>query len=415
LLGRAILPQFSFRRWLEKWAYRIFGAAGLGVAAAGLWSARKIRAPARPTILVIGNILFDKDIAEIDRVGRFNWIYLRRLSKILENRILPKDVRVQRHYHAYLSDPKYRCHWRASERFGMALLRTLRLTGPIEAVVSSHIDYWQDEGIRVACSRLGIPFLALCHENYNVPKTFRVRSNEFQKLGFRFNGTAVATFSEHMRDMFVREQICSPNRIVVTGAPRLDIWRRVTNKPGPRIALLAFLNQAKYYASSDYFFSVLDALCALVERAEGWELVVKCKGSRDGSAVAERIEGRPNVSVTSEASLTDVLSTASIVVGGNSFSMVEALLSGAALFVADASGEPDASIFDPTDPLVAQCVQSVGSAEELLCSIDKTMAEGTPTVDHAARLRLLRRYVDFSPDEASAKRVADFIDCFIRV
>lgn len=392
----------------------MLGASGLGIAAAGFWAPRKVRASAKPTILVIRNPLFDKDIAEIDREQRFNWIYLRRLTKILENLNLPQELRSQRHYHAYLSDPKYRRYWRASERFGMGLLLTLRFTGTIEAVVSSHVDYWQDEGIRRACNRLGIPFLALCHENYNVPKTYRTRSEEFQQLGFRFDGTAVATFSKHMRDMFVRAQICSPDRIIITGAPRLDSWRRVTNKPGRRIVLLAFFNPLKYYVSGDYFLSMLDALCALVEETPDWELVVKCKGVRDGSAIAERVGHRSRVSVTTDAPLADALSTASVVVGGNSFSVVEALLSDAALFFADPNCEPDTSIFDPADPLVAECLRPVSSVEELMQGVQNVVASGAPPVDRVARLSLLRRYVDYSPDEASAKRVADFIDCFIR-
>lgn len=407
----------SRRRIIEAASHRLFGPTGLGISAAWLWTKRKVRAKDKPTVLVISNILFDKDIAEIDREGRFNWVSLQRLSKILDRRILSQPIRVQRHYYATLDDPKYRHEWENSERFGLAFLRMLRFRGPIDAVFSSHVDYWQDEGIRRACARLGIPFLALCHENYNVPKTFRTRSEEFTSLGFRFNGTAVATFSPHIKEMFAKAGICSADRIVVTGAPRLDGWLRVQNKPARRIVLLSFLNPHKYYTSAEFFFSVLDALREIVEQRPDLELVVKCKGGRDAAAISNHVGSHPRIVVGREMPIPETLSTASVVVGGNSLSMVEALLSGASLFIPVEGGveqDPDTSLFDPNDPKVREHLHFAPSLDDLKKQVNAALDAGVAALDRASRVSLVQRYIHFTENEASGPRVADFIECFLK-
>src|SRR5262245_17600696 len=101
-LRRFIAPELSLRRVIEAIAYRLFGARGLGVAAACLWVKRRFRGSSNPTILAITNNLFEKDIAEIDLECRINWLFLRRLSRILEKRILPPEIRVQSDYFASL-------------------------------------------------------------------------------------------------------------------------------------------------------------------------------------------------------------------------------------------------------------------------------------------------------------------------
>src|SRR5262249_8101288 len=158
-----------------------------------------------------------------------------------------------------------------------------------------------------------------------------------------------------------------------------DGWNRVTRARGRRIVLLSSLNPQKYYATGDFFFSVLDALCALVARHAGWELVVKCKGQRDMSAVAERVQGRDGVTVVADVALHDVLSGASVIVGANSLSIVEGLLSDATLFVPldGAVHEPDTLMFDAADPLVAQCLNFVGSTDDLVRRI-AAIIEGAP-------------------------------------
>lgn len=399
-------------------ALRLGGAKALGFATACLHVKRRFRSRASPTVLVLTQPLFEKDIAEINREGRFNWFALSaaKFSRI-QKLILPKEICRQRFFFESVKDAKYQSCWRRAEELGAGLLGALRLLQPIDAVLTAHIDYWQDEGLRRACARLGIPFLVLCHENYNIPKTYRVRRQEFTDLGFRFGGTAVATFSDHIRDMFVVGGVCSPDRVVVTGPPRYDGWKRVTNSPARRIVLLSFLNPQKYYASGDFFFAVLDALRRVVERSPGWELVVKCKNHRDEAAITSYLGQPPAICVGYDMPLPELLSSATVIVGSNSFSMVEGLLSGATMIVPAAgghSGDPETMMFDPDDSLVARCVAFAVSPEALEQQVEASVRAGPPTVDRGARLALLQRYVCYSERETSARRVVDFMQSFIK-
>jgi len=417
-LRRYIAPVVSLRHLLASAAYRLFGPRGLGVAVACLEVKRRFRSPANATVLAITNILFEKDVAEIEREGGVNWLILPRLSRILEKRLLPAEIRVQSDYFASLSDKKYEDNWRDSELFGATLLKTLRLRGPVNAVLTANIDYWQDEGFRRACAKLGIPFLVLCHENYNIPKTYRRRKEQFSRLGFRFSGTAIATFSDHMRNLIVSGNICSPDRVVVTGPPRFDGWHRVKNSPGRRIVLLSFLNPAKYYITGGFFLSVVDALLRVVETMPGgWELVIKCKGSRDAKLVKAHVGNLPHVKVGYDFPLPPLLSSAAVIVGANSFSMIESLLSGAHLFVprdGNTVEDSETLMFDPSDPLVASCLNFTSSTEELEQRVKISIEQGAVAAGRAARLSLMQRYVKYTEDETSARRVINFIEKYAK-
>jgi len=106
-----------------------------------------------------------------------------------------------------------------------------------------------------------------------------------------------------------------------------------------------------------------------------------------------------------------------VIVGSNSFSMVESLLSGAAMIVpaaGDQSGDPETMMFDPDDSLVARCIAFAASPEALEQQVQAAVHAGPRTVDRAARLALLQRYVCYSERETSARRVVEFMQSFIK-
>ena len=83
----------TLKRYIEAAAFRLFGIRGLGFAAGLLWSVRKFRSRDKLTVLAVTNNLFEKDIAEIDRDGGFNWVFLLKngFGKS-QQRFLPKTL-----------------------------------------------------------------------------------------------------------------------------------------------------------------------------------------------------------------------------------------------------------------------------------------------------------------------------------
>ena len=408
----------SLNRYIEGAAYRIAGARGLGFAAGVLWTRKRFRSRPNLTVLAIANDLFQKDLSEIDRERKINWLFLHK-NKYgrSQNRLVPQELRQQRFYYPSLSDPKYQANWRDIEQFGLALMRAVQLRGHIDAVLSAHVDYWQDEGLRRACEHLGIPFLVLCQENYNVAKTYRARAEELTQLRFRFGGAAIATFSEHMRELFVRSQVCSADRVMVTGAPRFDGWRQVTIQPGRRIVLLSYLDSEKYYVSRDAFLAVLDGLRRAVGSAPGWELIVKCKNANGTRAVLKHVGTATDLRVGHDMHLPELLSTASIIVGANSLSMVESLLSDAELIVPSietGNSPTETRMFDPSDDLVAQCIAFPNTIYSLERHVLSVIERGQPAANRNARLALLQRYIHYTERQSSSSKVIEFIDKYAR-
>jgi hypothetical protein len=201
----------------------------------------------------------------------------------------------------------------------------------------------------------------------------------------------------------------------VTGAPRLDRWRRVTNAPTNRVVLLSFLNPGKYYASSKMFFSIAEAVRRAVAKSGlHWELVIKCKNVADHQPIRQQFAGFAHIRVGHDMPLPDLLSSASVIVGANSLSMVESLLSAAHLIVptfATNADDPEAMLFDPSDELVTHCIGFASSIADLEQRI-LIASQSPPSVDRAARLSLLQRYICHDEAEPSTSRVIAFIRNF---
>jgi hypothetical protein len=401
---------------------RLLGPWALGFLL-GTRMQRRQRGAGKLNVLALTRAVFAKDIEEIDRQGEINWFiapnhkwWLGRAQKtFIPERLWPRMCG-QRAFYPTLKDPECEPYWRKTESFGRGVLAALQMRGGVDAVVSHHIDYWQDEGLSRACRRRGIPFLAFCQENYYNAYHLDYRSKEFTALNFRFSGTAIATVSEGMRDFFIRHDVAPPDRIFVTGPARLDGWRRVTNAPERLIVLLAFIDPFRYHASDDYFFAIVDAtLRGLASAGEGWRLVIKCKRANHVDLIKARIGDRPNVVVTHKMELPELLSKASVAIGSNSLSTLEALLSQAQLVVPlPDNDQPETWMFDPADTLAASCLRFARSVEEFESALSAVVAEAPGTIDRAARISLLKRYLGYEAADENGRKFVAFLKTFAR-
>lgn len=336
-------------------------AAGIKLANKIDWTGAR---PGRPTILCLERSQFIKDIEELRRFTDLNWVTLNAVKlKQTQERWVPEADRQQGYFSTWLKEA--RCgHIRPIlEKFAIALIEEAQRHMPIDAVATANIDYWQDEAMKLACGRLGIPFLVLCRENYTIPWTVPWMHEHLQKARFHFDGAGLAVFSQATKDAFA-PGFENPDDIWVTGAPRYDRWLHLaplSEAAKNHLSLITF-NDPGYMATNTFLevAEIFDRV-ARVEDRPGLTWLVKCKKRGDRDEVLERVgslDGSP-LHFEYDTPLFELYPCSRIVIGYNSLALIEAMLTDAPVVV-PCWGETRAPrkdlLLDYSDPLTRRVV-----------------------------------------------------------
>ncbi|WP_411036291.1 hypothetical protein, partial [Shinella sp. BYT-45] len=153
--------------------------------------------PGRPTVVALTRPLFSKDLAELRKRTDLNFVCINNeFLGHVQKAWCPPEMRFQTKYQKF-RDARYARAWNRLEAFGDHLVRELRTRTPVDAFMTSHIDYWQAEGARLGAKRNGIPFIGLCREHMCLPIEQRTVRDYY--TGFRYEGDSIAVFGDATR------------------------------------------------------------------------------------------------------------------------------------------------------------------------------------------------------------------------
>lgn len=372
--------------------------------------------PEGRTVLCLGRQNFAKDIEELRKRTSINWLTLR--HKFVGHVQIPwTPERVQQQmFHFCQTGPDVEAARERSVKFFRRFIAALRQRR-IHAVMTANTDYWQDEAIRDACRLESFPFLVLSREHYITREKARVRVDRYRSAGFRYNGTAVAVFGPQTVRTLLDADVCEPERIRMTGAPRLDQWRDrpPPEAPGNTFLLISFA-RPQYGAQAcnrDVFatFSKFADECP----DSSARFVVKCKNEEDRELVLELLAEFPShkLQVVLGESLMDLIGESRAVIGFNSLGLLEALLGPGRIAVpdwADAAANPANRMLDPDDADTRACVDFCSSADALRAWLAGLAAQRPGLPDRMARLRLLQQYFHFPAETSCSSEVARFVE-----
>ncbi len=376
-----------------------------------------------PVVLCIERLLFDKDIAELRRRGSVRYLTV---SSAIVGRLqaawVPKEMR-QQTYHLTYGGGRYDRARRLTDRFALDFVRLAVRRHDVGAIMSANIDYWQDESLRRACGRLGVPFLVLLKENHTIPGSLATTVARHRRAGLRFSGP-VAVFGERTREVLEASGACPPDRVWLTGAPRLAPWHDMElPAPARRDAVVLLSYASPRYRSPETFRAaaaeLVEASPALVAR--GLEPIIKCKNAEDAANVERLLAAIAPaghaVTVKVTEPLPPLLARARLVLGFNSLALLESLLTRAVIAVpawGDAVWPRDRLMIDTTDleaRRLFRILEESNGWRELL-----RRAEGdadTAAIDDElgrARRRFLRRFFHV-PEESDSVAL---VDAFVR-
>ena len=249
-------------------------------------------------------------------------------------------------------------------RFWVAVLTLLRRFKRIDAVISGNFSYAAERALASAMEDIGLSFIALHKENLKTPGRVEFFERVYRERRGPFTGRKILVYNQVERDLQIRAGVAAPERIDITGMPRLDrlhAWRRAhagsaqANRilffvfsPAtgmPRIARKGETPGAVRYEDEEEgdgdisLRALCDQTCqAVLEVAQknpDIEIVVKSKGRRRDLDETARLFGfrseaelPPNIRIVHGGDVLPLIAQASVVCGFNSTALLEAVAAG---------------------------------------------------------------------------------------
>ncbi len=191
---------------------------------------------------------FTEDIlASIGRDDRFGVIALdRSLVKAMATAFLPADV--DDNFYRNVAG-RYADQMSAYRAFCHELWPHLRRRLGIDLVLSGNFSYFAEQELIAALEVHGTPFVAMHKECLKTPGLAPFFEYTYSNRKLPFRGSAITVYNNIERDIQIAAQVAPPERITVTGMPRMDEihrWRRAHAGRGtagdatPRVLFMSF-------------------------------------------------------------------------------------------------------------------------------------------------------------------------------
>jgi hypothetical protein len=376
--------------------------------------------PGRPTVLCLQRATFIKDIGEMRLHCDINFVTLpTTIVKTAQELWIPPEWRMQSYFTRFV-DEELAAYLPYLERFGEALLRAAGKTHPIDAILAANTDYWQDEALRRGASRLGLPFLVLCRENYTIKQDQANVLNHYKKARFRYTGTAVAVYSNTTRDVMKMMGAYPENSVWVTGAPRFDRWREIKYIPLHERDCVTLLSYAyPIYEATENFREAASIFAEMANKRPDLRFVLKLKKDNeaaDALALCPQLK-QSRVEFVADWPLFDLLPRSRAVIGCNSLAVAEALLADTAVIVPawrDALANSNTCLYHYSVPAHQKCIYFPRSAQDFSDLLEKAVRAELPSSGTAMdRRACFAEHLHSDENESSSVLVERFIRHYI--
>ncbi len=368
--------------------------------------------PNLPTVLCINSDQFNRDIGVLwERSTRYNWVCI--LDKELtETQVewVPERLRAQGTYVNEISS-EADAIWKRSGELGLQVIAEVKRSIPnVVAVMASNWDYWNEEGLRIACRALEIPFLVLLREHVIV-EDLTDEMEMYARCKSIPPVTAVATAGDATLNLIKAFKLHPPEILRTTGFPRFDIWDKPASPSYDRpIVLFAY---RKGYDADAHFVEMLYRFAAMARRHPSVPFLIKAKHSPEIALIEKIMPPHPeNMHVMDSLTLPNVLANARGIVGFRSLVLYEALLSGVPILIpswGQTNIEPTKIAPSPGDAQLKGYMEFFSDPDAFERALEELVIHGQPAVDRSGHQALFAKYFRYSPTETATKRVENFV------
>lgn len=374
----------------------------------------------RKNILCLYRESFIKDIHALRRYGQFNYIVVTAGFTRFQQAWLPGELVEQTFYQKNIE--KHPQAVKKSQKYAETLYRLMARKFTIHGFLTGNFDYWQDHYFKIVARNNRIPFVVLSREHPVIPEVCNIVTARYASANYQFHGDAIAVAGQSTFDVIRQSRtICSEDRIRITGLPRYDDWRPVVkDKPLSDRRYITLLTFTNGYFADETFKEVLLKFCqtSKLYSESDVRFVVKTKDRFDTQKVkhlAASEEGQQNLVITDETDLFELLPDSRLVIGYNSLSLVEALMSGAHIAI-PAWGQclsTGPTVMYPEDsPLVKELIAFPKDHHEIEAVIDSAINADSRPVDSIKADKLIQQYIYLPANNTSTDELESlFSEC----
>ncbi len=355
----------------------------------------------KKNILCLYRESFIKDINALRRYGQFNYIVVTAGFTRFQKAWLPKQLVEQTFYQRHIE--KYPEAVKKSQKYAETLYRLMDRKFTIDGFLTGNFDYWQDHYFKIIAKSNKIPFLVLSREHPVIPEVCNIVKARYASAMYQFDGDAIAVAGQSTFDVINQSRtICSEDKIRITGLPRYDDWRPIVkNKPLTERRFITLLTFTNGYFADETFKEVLLNFCEISQfyREENIQFVVKTKDQVDTQKInrlVKNIRSSQNMIITDTINLFELLPDSRLIIGYNSLSLIEGLMSGANIVIPNwgqcLSNGPSA-MYPRDNPLVNELIRFPTDHDELEKVIRSVVKEAAFTIDNKKAEELIQQYI----------------------
>jgi hypothetical protein len=269
------------------------------------------------------------------------------------------------------SDPKIESTKRAYRDFLAQVWTHLSWLMPIDIVLTGNFSYCAEREFAAVLEAAGTPFVAIHKENVRPPNRVGYWHHLYKERRGPFTGRTVLVYNDIERNLQIESGVAEPERIVITGMPRLDRvhrWRRQNAGPSrertsPQVLFFAFARhekltgiQRKAYAGIEGNMEAMDgdwgklgwndlgqgshrAMVELARRRPDITVIIKTKGQHRKKddillMLKSAAETLPeNVKVVAGGDPFPLMTQSRAVIGFNTTGLLEAIAAGKPVIV----------------------------------------------------------------------------------
>lgn len=247
-----------------------------------------------------------------------------------------------------------------------------------------------------------IKVISFYYEHYTIPAIKTTAQNFYNHYQAKSPGGKLLVWHQSMKDILLNANFTQEDSIIVSGAPRFHRWYDLIEKKqdSKNITLLSFPG-TEYWAPFTYTDIIL-CLRDLSEKYANYNFIVKCKDQYHINETLSILNGSyGRLKISADLDMIDTLSQSKVVIGFNSLSFLEALLSKAYLicpYWGDSKHEPYLLQINPEEPEVQKIMEIAHSREEFKEKL--IMLIGSPEFSQSLdqRIAYFNRYIYFDPN-----------------
>mgnify|MGYP001389879253 CR=1 FL=1 len=396
-------------------------------------------------IIFFGREIFNTDIKHIAAVSELRFLFFPQIVyNTIANTFIPEEIRSQIGYH--LDDRQYQGKY--INQFSKLRLRNEEYYEKkkeelknfiknfliifldelnVNLIVSSNVQYYQDQEWINACNERAIPFIAMVKEGIGTANDTERQIDTFKQIDFKFKGRSILCYSEGVKKLLTKSSVFDKENIHVTGCARTDlIYKTNENFPFHRnrnrklIIIFDFFEYASDKASFggskiNLWNENINHIIKLAAKNLHYNFLIKTKDPSFTKAIIGYFKNAKNILISDNYKFDDIVKEALCIMGFRSTSLIKLMHTdlpiGIFAFKENLNSQDKDFMFDLKNNTAFNLISNFDDIENFILNADQYQTDNKTSKIHHDRLTrnsLIKDHL-FVIDGKRSRNIAEFL------